>query len=514
MTGSAGAVFADAALLETGWVSNVRLSFADGHIAAIETGAKMRSGDERHAAIVPGMGNLHSHAFQRGMAGAAEVRGRGEDSFWSWRKAMYDVALSYTPDDIEAVASQLYMEMLEAGFTRVGEFHYLHNDRDGSHYADIAELAGRIAAASVDTGISLTLLPVFYAHAGFGGMAPGEGQRRFIHSLDSYARLMEASRSIVSRLPGGRIGIAPHSLRAVTPQELAAILPLAENGPIHIHVAEQVGEVEHSLLWSGARPVEWLLANAPVNHQWTLIHATHLTAAETEAMAKTGATAGLCPITEANLGDGTFPARSFLDAGGRFGIGSDSNILISLSDELRQLEYSQRLVHLGRNIIAEPGQSTGERLFIEAVLGGAASLQGSSGLKVGNEADMVSLDTRDVPFLPAQRLPDQWIFAGGIRVDCVWARGRKQVENGRHVHRERISARFRAMMADMLPQFARAHVAARRRNTRLSRRSRQPPPCTSRSSARSKAGSFPANGHPATGCPFKLISPRPMACPA
>lgn len=345
-------IHARQALLTGGWAKNVRLHIASGRIRALETDAAPEAGDERHDTIVAGMPNLHSHAFQRGMAGLAETRGPGSDSFWSWRNVMYRFALSMTPDDVEAVAAELYVEMLEAGFTRVGEFHYLHHDRDGRPYADIAEMASRIAAAASATGIAMTLLPVFYAHAGFGGTAPGEGQRRFINDRDSFAALMERCRALTDALPGGITGVAPHSLRAVTPDELSAVVAMAGQAPVHIHIAEQVKEVEDCIAWSGRRPVEWLLDNQPVDGRWCFIHATHMTAAETARMARAGAIAGLCPVTEANLGDGTFPAPDFIAAGGRFGVGSDSNVLIGLPDELRQLEYSQRLLHRARNVLA------------------------------------------------------------------------------------------------------------------------------------------------------------------
>lgn len=289
------------------------------------------------------MPNLHSHAFQRAIAGLTELRGSGSDSFWSWRTVMYRFALSMSPDQVAALAAQLYMEMLEAGFGRVGEFHYLHHDRDGKEYSNIPEMAERICAAAEQTGVAMTLLPVFYAHSGFGGLAPSEGQRRFINSVSSFDRLMEGCRGIQSRLPGMQLGIAPHSLRAVTPEELKAILSFAGNAPIHIHITEQTKEVDDCIKWSGARPVEWLLANAPVDQRWCLIHATHLEDGEVTGMARSGSVAGLCPITEANLGDGIFRAEDFLLAGGAFGVGSDSNVLISLSEELRTLEYSQRL---------------------------------------------------------------------------------------------------------------------------------------------------------------------------
>ena len=443
-------IHAEAALLPQGWARNVAITLDGARIAAIETERASEPGDERCGVVVPALGNLHSHAFQRAMAGLAELRGPADDSFWSWRTIMYRMALSMTPEQVEAVAAQLYVEMLEAGFTRVGEFHYLHHDRDGRSYADPAEMAARIAAASTEAGIGLTLLPVFYAHAGFGGLAPSEGQRRFIHTPEAFAELMARCRVLTRDLPGANLGIAPHSLRAVTAKELADLLPLAEGGPVHIHVAEQVKEVEDSLAFTGARPVEWLLANAAVDARWCLIHATHMTPAEVRGMAARGAVAGLCPITEANLGDGIFEAPLFLAEGGRFGIGSDSNVLISLPDELRMLEYSQRLARRARNVIAAPGGSTGLHLFDAARIGGNAALQCAMGLVAGGDADFVSLDTASVPYLGEDRLIDHWIFAGGVRVDRVWAGGSCQVEGGRHRARAAVRARFEAAMAQLV----------------------------------------------------------------
>lgn len=433
---------ATTALLPDGWASGVRVTVTGGTIIQVETGVSPQSGDETHSVLVPAMPNLHSHAFQRAMAGLAEVRGPDSDSFWSWRTIMYKFALSMTPEQMEAVATQLYMEMLEAGFSRVGEFHYLHHDKDGRPYANIAELAERIGAASAEAGIGLTLLPVFYAHSGFGGADPVDGQRRFINSIDSFAHLMDGCERIVAGLDSAVLGVAPHSLRAVTPQELEAVVPLAKGGPVHIHVAEQVKEVEDCVAWSGARPVQWLLENAPVDERWCLIHATHMTEDETRQMAQRRAIAGLCPITEANLGDGTFEAPVFLAEGGRYGIGSDSNVLISLPGELRQLEYSQRLARRARNVIAEPNGSTGRHLFNQALVGGAAALGTQAGLSVGNPADIIALDTTALPYLSEDQLLDHWIFAGGVEVDSVWVRGRKQVTGRRHVRRAEIERRF------------------------------------------------------------------------
>ncbi|AZO15149.1 formimidoylglutamate deiminase [Mesorhizobium sp. M2A.F.Ca.ET.043.05.1.1] len=443
------AIFAEQALLPEGWQSNVRIAFEDGRISKVEAGAIAQAGDERHAIVLPGMPNLHSHAFQRGMAGLAELRGPSADSFWSWREVMYRFALSMTPDQVEVVAAQLYVEMLEAGFSRVGEFHYLHHDCDGQPYANIAEMAERIAAAAGETGIGLTLLPVFYAHSAFGGAAPNEGQRRFINDVERFGRLLEKAREAVRPLEQAVVGVAPHSLRAATPDELNSVAAMAPNGPIHIHVAEQVKEVEDCVAWSGKRPVEFLLANAKVDKSWCLIHATHMTEAETIAMARTGAIAGLCPITEANLGDGTFAAPLFVEHGGRFGVGSDSNVLIGLPDELRQLEYSQRLAHRARNVLARPGGSNGRALFDAALDGGSLALgAGPSRIAAGGAADLVSLD-QNHPSLAGKTgdaILDAWIFANGSTIDCVWVHGRKQVSGGRHVKREAVAKRFREVM--------------------------------------------------------------------
>ncbi|MHC6152550.1 formimidoylglutamate deiminase [Bradyrhizobium elkanii] len=437
------------ALLPSGWANDVQVVVADGAIASVMAGVAPSAGDERHQLAVPGLASLHSHAFQRGMAGLAELRGDTTDTFWTWRETMYRFALTMTPDDVAAVATLLYVEMLERGFTRVGEFHYLHHDRDGAPYANLAEMAVRIAEAASASGIGLTLLPSFYAHSTFGGAAPHAGQRRFICSVDQFATLMTASREAIRDLPGANIGIAPHSLRAVAPDELAAIIPLAKADPIHIHAAEQVREVEDCLAWSGQRPVQWLLEHAPVDQRWCLIHATHMTEQEVTALARSGAVAGLCPVTEASLGDGIFSAREFLAAGGRFGIGTDSNVLVGVADELRQLEYGQRLKHRERNVLSgRPGASTGRALFDHALAGGAQALaQTKAGLAPGARADIVSLDTAH-PSLAGRSgdaVLDGWLFAtGSDTIDCVWAGGDKVVAGGRHRLRDKARERFNA----------------------------------------------------------------------
>jgi formiminoglutamate deiminase len=442
------------ALLPGGWSRDVKIAIENARITAVTTGASADGADECHTIGLPGLPNLHSHGFQRGMAGLTEVRGTSSDSFWTWRDLMYRFVGLMTPDDVEAFTAQAYVEMLESGFTRVGEFHYVHHDRSGVPYQDIAELAGRVTSAARASGIGLTLLPVFYAHAGFGGRVPDDGQRRFINSVDGFAKLVEAARRVGADHEGTIVGIAPHSLRAITDDELKAVLPLAAGGPIHIHVAEQTKEVDDCITWSGRRPVQWLLDHAPVDQHWCLIHATHMTAEETRAMAATGAVAGLCPVTEANLGDGIFDAPAFCEAGGRFGIGTDSNVLIGMTDELRQLEYSQRLALRARNVMALAGTaSTGHSLFDSALAGGAQALGIEGGLAPEHAADIVSLDA-DSPALigrSGDAILDSWIF-GSRRslVDCVWTSGRKVVTNGRHRQAESIAANFRRRLEGLL----------------------------------------------------------------
>lgn len=461
-------LFAASALLPEGWVDNLRIECREGRIARLERGAA-REGDEHVGTLLPGMPNLHSHAFQRGMAGLTEYRslagGPVADNFWSWRKLMYRFVGHMTPEDLEAITTWAFVEMLEAGFTRVGEFHYVHHDTAGKPYADPAELTGRVVAAAESSGIALTLLPVFYAQGGFGGEPANEGQRRFLHEVPAFERLLAASRKLAARLPDSVVGVAPHSLRAVTPSQLEQLLPLAGKGPIHMHAAEQVGEVEQCLAWSGVRPVQWLLDHAAVDERWCLVHATHLDDAEIPRLARSGAVAGLCPVTEANLGDGIFPATKFLSAEGRFGIGTDSNVSIGVGDELRQLEYSQRLRDRGRNRVVRdraddrrPGamSSTGRTLFAGALAGGSQALgvaRDRAGIIEGAAADFFSLN-RESPLFAERRgdaLLDSFVFAG-VRdaIDGVWRAGRKVVAGGHHLRREQAAKAWRATLARLL----------------------------------------------------------------
>lgn len=442
----------ETALLAEGWADRVRVTIADGRVAGIETGVESTGADERHAIAIPGLCNVHSHGFQRGMAGLAETRGLPHDDFWSWREVMYRFLDRLEPEDIAAITAQAAVEMLETGYTRLGEFHYLHNAPDGRPYADQAATAAAIVQAARTAGIGLTLMPVFYAHSDFGGVAPTHGQRRFINDLDGFARLVEESEKLLSG--DDAIGIAPHSLRAVTPDELKHLTGLRPRAPLHIHAAEQVKEVEASVAALGARPVEWLLANANVGARWCLIHSTHLTDAETDALVKSGAVAGLCPVTEGNLGDGIFPAIRYLAAGGRIATGTDSNVQIDPAAELRGLEYSQRLAHLSRGVLAtEAMPSVGGRLFRATGEGGAQALGATFGIAEGTPADIVTLDA-DHPALierKGDRLLDGWIFgANRPAVESVWRAGKPVVQGGRHVARDAVAADYRKTLAKLL----------------------------------------------------------------
>lgn len=447
--------FFERALLPAGLARNVALRCdADGRIVSLAADSAPASGARRGGIALPGLPDLHSHAFQRGMAGLAEARGPKADSFWTWRQVMYRFLDRLGPDEMEAIAALAFLEMLEGGFTRVGEFHYLHHAPDGRPYADRAEMAARIVAAAAETGIGLTLLPVLYAFSGFGGRPAEPGQRRFLNDRDGFALLLEGARRAAAQHPGTVVGVAPHSLRAVDPALLAAVPVLAGGGPIHIHIAEQTREVEDCRAWSGTTPVAWLLDHANVGVRWCLVHATHVTLAEVAGIAGSGAVVGLCPITEANLGDGVFPAGAFLAAGGRFGVGSDSNVRISAAGELELLEYGQRLVRRQRNVLAgEAGGSTGLALYQAALTGGAQALGVSgAGLSVGAAADFVVLDAGHIAFAASDgdSLLDAYLFvAGSAAIDTVVTGGQVVVSGGRHVRREAILGRARAVLASL-----------------------------------------------------------------
>jgi formimidoylglutamate deiminase len=434
------------ALTPMGWQQDVTVALdGTGLITAVGTGAE---GEGMSGIAVPAMPNVHSHAHQRFMLGLAERAGPGADSFWAWREAMYGFALRLSPEDLEAVAAQLYVEMLKAGFSVVGEFQYLHHQPDGTPYDDPAEMSLRCLAAAEQTGIAITILPALYAYGGFGGQPSVPGQRRFINGAAQFLKIVERL-SIQARC---RVGIAPHSLRAVTPELLREVISaLPPDAPIHIHVAEQMKEVEDCLAFSGQRPVDILLSEFDLSDRWTAIHATHMTGGETERLARTGAIAGLCPTTEANLGDGIFPATSWMTAGGSMAIGSDSHITVSPAEDLRMLEYSQRLQDRTRNALAgAPGQSTGRTLYEAALAGGARSMRQPVGaIAPGLRCDIAVLDAEH-PLLAGRTEDaalDTWIFSGGnALVKDVFVAGQQVVKDRHHIHEDKIARNFRAAL--------------------------------------------------------------------
>jgi len=449
------------ALLPDGWARDVAIDIdASGRIAAVTADAPGSAvgiggaGISGAEILLPALPNLHSHTFQRAMAGLTERREPSrKDTFWTWRDTMYRFVDELGPEDVECIAALAFMEMLESGFGSVAEFHYLHHQRDGRPYDNPTELGDRIVAAAQRAGIGLTLLPVFYAQSGVQGGALAGGQLRFGNDLDAYQRLLETQ---MTRLVGGdtNIGVAPHSLRAVPLSQFSVLTALAPEAPLHIHAAEQRAEVEALRTATGARPVEWLLDEAGVDARWCIVHATHMTPSETTRLAERGAVAGLCPETEANLGDGVFNGVSFVGAGGRFGVGTDSNVRIDAPGELRQFEYSQRLRHQERVLIAEPDGSAGERLYGSALEGGAQALGRDCGrIEVGLWADLVSIDLTDhgLTHLQEGGVLDAWIFAAGRPVvRDVWSAGRHCVKDGRHVERESISQAYASCMARLV----------------------------------------------------------------
>ena len=441
-------IWAEQALTSEGWAKDVRLEIgADGRIADVQ--ANQNPEGHKIGALLPAPANSHSHAFQRAMAGLTERRGENKtDSFWTWRHLMFRFLDALTPEQVQAIAALVQMEMLEAGFATNVEFHYLHHQPGGIPYDQIGEMAERIVAAAETSGIGLTLLPVHYQFGGCDQRPLAPGQVRFGNDPDRFTRMIEASRAALTVLPDdANLGVAPHSLRAVGQSALRRAAELVPDGPVHLHLAEQIPEVEEIQANWHARPVEWALDNLALDDRWCLIHLTQMLPYETEMLAKTGTVAGLCPLTEASLGDGIFRAVRWMDAGGRISIGSDSNIRISLAEELRQLDTSQRLRDHTRAALATSEHSTGRRLIDAISAGGAqAAGRGSGQLEVGAWADLLALDTDhlDLTGLQCGTLLDSFVFTGDNRmVTDVWSAGRHMVQHGRHIHRDKIAAAYR-----------------------------------------------------------------------
>jgi formimidoylglutamate deiminase len=452
--------FASSALLPHGWANNVVVTVNQaGRIADVQADQPRPADAELlRGPVLPGMPNAHSHAFQRAMAGLTEFRGHPEDSFWTWRELMYRHAARITPELMCAVARWLYIEMLKAGYTGVAEFHYLHHDMDGRPYARPGEMSHRLVQAADEAGIALTLLPVLYRYSGFGGRTATEGQRRFLHAMESYAGLVQALHGLYAPSPDVRVGMAFHSLRAVQAadivQGLQALDSLDAAAPVHLHIAEQQAEVRDCLQWSGRRPVQWLYDQVAVDGRWNLVHATHLDENEIRRVAASGAVVVLCPTTEANLGDGIFPARAYQDAPGpaHWAIGSDSHITVDAADELRMLEYSQRLLHQRRAVLSTAAHASAARAMLQDALeGGGRSLGWTgAGLAPSNRADWIVLDAGHPSLLGREQdaVLDSWVFAGGRGcVRDVMTGGRWRVRDGRHAGEEQAYAAFRDAVA-------------------------------------------------------------------
>ncbi|WP_419236623.1 formimidoylglutamate deiminase [Serratia fonticola] len=443
------AYFASRALLPTGWAHNVRLEVdAHGQLAQVTPNTDSDGCLRLHGDVVPGMPNLHSHAFQRAMAGLAEVAGNPQDSFWTWRDLMYRLVQRLTPEQVGVIARQLYIEMLKGGYTQVAEFHYLHHTPEGKAYADRGEMTGRLSEAALQAGIGMTLLPVLYSYAGFGAQPAQAGQRRFIQSAESYLEQQQVIARQLSGQPLQNQGLCFHSLRAVELGQMQQILAASDQTlPVHIHIAEQQKEVNDCLAWSGQRPVAWLYEHLPVDSRWCLVHATHLDREELEQLARSKAVAGLCPTTEANLGDGIFPGDSYLHHQGRWGIGSDSHVSLNVVEELRWFEYGQRLRDQRRNRLTTPEQpAVADVLYQQALRGGAQACGTAIGkLAVGYRADWLVLDGED-PYLasaPDASILNRWLFAGGKeQIRDVFVAGRQVIEQGRHALQQQSSAEF------------------------------------------------------------------------
>jgi formimidoylglutamate deiminase len=434
------------ALLPDGWARDVYLEItADGRFASVTPNSQQDGAPFLPGAIIPGMPNVHSHAFQRALAGRVESLIDGADSFWSWRSGMYALANTITPDDCEAIATQVYVEMLEAGYTSVGEFNYVHHDRDGTPFAVRSEMAQRLLSAAETAGIGITLLPVFYRWSGFGRAEPLPEQRRFVTDIDTFAAMLDELRPLCAT-PTRRLGIAPHSLRAVTLDDLRDVISALDSrdvdAPIHMHLAEQTAEVDACVSAYGLRPAAWLCEHVALSPRWCAIHATHLTAAEMNTLASTGTTVGVTPTTEANLGDGIFALQAWTGAGGALAIGSDSHVSVNVTEELRWLEYIQRLKTQRRTISESP-----EALYVAAARGGARALGRPIGnIAAGARADFVVLDPSapSVAGHDVSGLLDRYVTTGGRgALREVYCGGRRVVADGRHLDRERIAARYR-----------------------------------------------------------------------
>ncbi|NVK23218.1 MAG: formimidoylglutamate deiminase [Kangiellaceae bacterium] len=456
--------FAKHILLDEGWANDVLLKVdCNGVIQEIKPQSRIDhqfDGELISGSVIPGMVNNHSHAFQWAMAGLAEQSGQDSDSFWTWRNAMYNFVGKVTPDDLRIIASALYMQMLKAGYTSVGEFHYLHHDISGTHYSNQAEMSLQLFEAAKQSGIGMTLLPVFYRYAGFGEQPANQGQKRFIHDQEAYANLLSKI-SFLAKEYNQNFGIAPHSLRAVSGSDIKFAIntldSLDRKAPIHIHIAEQVKEVSDCIAHYSQRPVDWLMKQFELNERWCLVHATHMTEQETFEVAQSKAVVSVCTTTEANLGDGFFNMMDYKKHQGRWSVGSDSHITVSATEELRWLEYQQRLMNKSRTLLVDGDfSSNGHWLWTQAAIGGAQSLNRQAGkLKVGHKADWLELDNNSIALIGKKdnQLIDALIFnkqAACNPIKAVWVNGQQYVEHGKHKAEAEIMKQFLPIMQKLL----------------------------------------------------------------
>lgn len=450
-------------LLSQGWATDKTITIENGIITAITSG-KDHEASLVSGAVIPGMVNCHSHAFQRAFAGFSEQGSEGQDSFWTWRKIMYKFLAQLSHDDAQVIAQQLYIEMLKMGYTRVAEFHYLHHDIDGNAYSrnnidsDLATMAHAIFKAAKNSGIGLTMLPVLYQYAGFGQQEPSEDQKRFINSTAQFNQLVSDCFALTKQYPNTNIGIAPHSLRAVDKKAITTavehVRSLDDKAPIHIHIAEQQKEVDDCLQHYLKRPVLWLLDNIELDEHWCLIHATHIDEQEQQGIIASKAIAGICPTTEANLGDGVFPSTEFLSLNGTFAIGSDSHISVNPIEELRWLEYAQRLTRQQRAILASSETvSVGQNLWQKAAQGGAQSTNSNTGvLAIGKQADLLVLNEKQTRLFASenQYMLDSVIFASqNNMIKDVMVNGQWVVQNGKHPHEQNSADNFAALLSKL-----------------------------------------------------------------
>lgn len=442
--------FAETIRLSDRWSHNTRFTVSsNGTIESIETDTSPGEAEKILGIVIPGMPNVHSHAFQRAMAGLTEnISVRGDD-FWNWRNMMYSYANKITPEQMFTIAAHLYMEMLKAGYTSVAEFHYIHHDRDGKQYSNPTLLADSISEAAEYVGIGLTLLPTLYQSSNFGDVRPSNEQRRFINNTDQFLNIVDnLSRK---KTPQRQIGVALHSLRAVPSESISQVISLKKqlgiSTPLHIHISEQVKEIADCIKYRNSRPVQWLHNYVEIDSSWCLIHSTHLDKNELNLLANSGCVVGLCPTTEANLGDGIFPAKRFMDKGGNIAIGSDSHICVDPTEELRWLEYSQRLTHLKRNQLAQSNTPhTGTFLWESAIKGGAKACgRNIDGIRVNNSADLIVLDDAHTIFAgkDSETYLDTFVFASNSKiVKDVMVAGHWVVKNGKHALESTLNQNF------------------------------------------------------------------------